>query len=71
MFCSEESELSDVEDEDAAAFAKGIVSCVPSAGTDDPRGLGDGDGLDGGTADGDGGSKSAIPSLCSTVKGGI
>ena len=73
-FCSDDNELSDVEDELAAAFENGIargLNCRPSAGVDDPRELGDGEGFTGGTADGDGGSKSAIPSLCSTVSGGI
>lgn len=63
-----------MEEDDAAAFVKGRVrglGCVPSAGVDGPRGLGDGEALNEGTAEGDGGSKSVIPSRCSAVNGGI
>ena len=72
---SEERELSDVEDDEAAVFEKGSVrglNCVTSAGVEDPNGLGEGDGLDdGGAADGEGGSKSDIPNRCSEVNEGI
>lgn len=64
-----------MEDDDAAVFEKGSVrglSCVVSAGVDDPNGLGEGDGFDvGGAADGEGGSKSEIPNRCSEVNEGI
>lgn len=42
-----------------------------SAGVDDPSGLGDGETLGGGAADGEGGSRSDMPSLCSDVTVGI
>lgn len=72
---SEERELSEVEDEEAAAFEKGRVrglSWVVSAGVEEPNGLGEGDGFaEGGTAEGDGGRRSDMPSRCSEVKEGI
>lgn len=42
-----------------------------SAGVDAPRGLGDGEALAIGAADGDGGSKSDMPNRCSDVSEGI
>lgn len=74
-FCKEERELSDVDEEDAAALLNGNVRGLggtPSAGVAEPRGLGEGEGrAEGGTAEGDGGRRSEIPSLCSEVKEGI
>lgn len=70
----EERELREVEEDEAAVLEKGSergLSWEPSAGVDEPSGLGAGDGFEDGTADGDGGSKSDIPSLCSEVKEGI
>ena len=71
----EESELSEVEDDEAAVFENGRVrglSWVVSAGVEEPRGLDEGDGFeDGGAAEGDGGKRSAIPKRCSEVKEGI
>lgn len=63
-----------MDDEDAAALEKGRdrgLSCMPSAGVEEPRGLGAGDGFADGIAEGEGGSKSDMPSLCSDVSEGI
>ena len=63
-----------MDDDEAARLVYGIargLCCAASAGVDEPRGLGDGDALGNGIAEGDGGSRSDIPSLCSDVTVGI
>lgn len=47
------------------------LSWAISAGVDEPNGLGECEALGGGTIDGEGGSRSAMPNLCSDVNDGI
>ena len=66
--------MSDVDDDEAAGLAYGVtlgLCCIPSAGVEEPNGLGVGDVLGSGTAEGDGGSRTDMPSLCSDVTVGI
>lgn len=73
-FCSEDRELRDVDDDEAAMLVYGMARglyCATSAGVDEPKGLGEGDALGNGIAEGDGGNKSDMPSLCSDVTEGI
>ena len=70
-FWREDKELSDVVDEDAAEFVNGIVRGLEYDESPGPSGLGDGEGRECATADGEGGSRSVMPRRCSTVKEGI
>jgi hypothetical protein len=61
-------------DEEAVKLVNGNVlglSWITSAGVDEPNGLGDEEALGGGIAEGEGGSRSDMPSLCSDVTVGI
>ena len=70
-FWSEERELREVEDEDAAGFANGSVRGLFSEPSPCERGLGDGEGRECAMFDGEGGSRSVIPKRCSDVNEGI
>lgn len=70
-FCSEESELRDVDEEDAAGFAYGNARGLLRDRSPCERGLGEGDTRECATAEGEGGRRSVMPSLCSDVKEGI
>ena len=70
-FWREESELSDVEEDEAAEFKNGIARGLEWAPSPGPSGLGEGDVRGCGITEGDGGRRSVIPNRCSDVRDGI